>query len=258
MINPRPRNSSEAPSVKAELAKIAEASPKEKTLAQTRQTVDRFAGVFALTGALALATPAMAVESPYVPLADASGKTQLVLKEYVKGKEELFAAFDKIIQSEQTRERKKNEFNAFSPEFQRKILAYYHAGKMEKTDEKTLLKGTNSLMSLYRNVEVAKQAISDFNAHKMPSQDPMAFEPMTKSITDAFPSGKDFIDMVAIQKIDAMIKSTYIQIKEQLTQEHTQLTQKSEQLTQKSEQLTQKSEQLTREIDSLKTLLKAL
>ena len=130
----------------------------------------------------------MAEKSPYEPLADASGKTMLVLKEEGRGKEELFAAFDRVIKSEQTKERKKNEFNQLSPEYQKKALSYFQTGKNEQPNEKILLKGLNSLISLYENIEIAKQGIAEFSARKEPSKDPLAFEPMVKTITGAFPS----------------------------------------------------------------------
>lgn len=56
-------------------------SPKNRVLTRTRHAVERLTGVFALGGALTLGTPALATSSPFLPLADASGKPSLVLKE---------------------------------------------------------------------------------------------------------------------------------------------------------------------------------
>lgn len=67
-----------------ELAKLSEQTPESKKpeiIGKTREKVGRFAGVFGLTATLTAGTPAMATESPYEPLADASGKTVLVVKE---------------------------------------------------------------------------------------------------------------------------------------------------------------------------------
>lgn len=110
-----------------------------------------------LSSMVLMSNPSLAEKSPYEPLVDASGKTALVLKEDGKGKEELFAAFERNIRSEQTRERTKDGFNKLSPEYQRKLLSYFQAGKNEQPNERTLLKGVYAMISLYENIEVAKQ-----------------------------------------------------------------------------------------------------
>jgi len=214
VIAPSNTQTSESVTTELELTKLPEQTPESQkagVVAKTGQTLNRFTQVLGLTAVLAT-TPAMATESSYEPLADASGGTVLVLKEEGKGKEELFAAFDRVIKSEQTKERKKNEFNQLSPEYQKKALSYFQTGKNEQPNEKILLKGLNSLISLYQNIDIAKQGIAEFSAGKEPSQDPLAFEPMTKSVIEAFPSAKNFVDIVAIQKIDVMVESVYVQI----------------------------------------------
>jgi len=190
VIAPSNTQTSESVTTEAELMKLPEQTPESQkagVVAKTGQTLNRFTQVLGLTAVLTT-TPAMAEKSPYEPLADTSGKTMLVLKEDVQGKEELFAAFDRVIKSEQTKERKKNEFNQLSPEYQKKALSYFQTGKNEQPNEKILLKGLNSLISLYENIEIAKQGIAEFSAGKEPSKDPLAFESMVKTITEAFPS----------------------------------------------------------------------
>jgi len=56
-------------------------SPRDCILAETRGKVEKFIGACAFVGALGMSSPALSTESPYVPLADASGNTTLVLKD---------------------------------------------------------------------------------------------------------------------------------------------------------------------------------
>lgn len=121
-----------------ELTKIAEQtseSKKSEIIEKTREKVGRFAGVFGLAATLTTGTPALAEKSPYEQLVDASGKTVLVLKEDIQGKEELFTAFDRNNKSE-----KKEIFSELSSEYQAKVIAYYQTGKGEQPNEKELLK----------------------------------------------------------------------------------------------------------------------
>ncbi|EKD29666.1 MAG: hypothetical protein ACD_78C00320G0005 [uncultured bacterium (gcode 4)] len=226
----------------AELAKLSEQTPESKKseiIGKTREKVGRFAGVFGLAATLTTGTPAMATESPYEPLADASGKTVLVLKEEGKGKEELFAAFERNNKSE-----KREIFSGLSGEQQKKVLSYYQTGKGEQSNEKELLKWVYNLMRLYENIQIAKQGIADFNNGKEATKFPMTLEPMIKFIVEAFPSWKNFIDTVAIQKIDEMVKSVYLQIKEQSKQ--------------KIAEWERKITELQKNIKELKALLQAL
>ena len=192
MVNTQPKDVLGTVSPEAELAKIAAVSPKDKTLAQTRQTVDRFAGVCGLGVALTCVNPAIATESPYVPLADASGKTQLVLKEDVKGKEELFLAFNT---SKKPQERL-DLFNKLTPEYQKKVITYYQVGKKEQPNEKILMKGVYNLMDLYDNIEIAKRAIVEYNkTGREPSEKSLGLISFMKHVINAFPSAPTLIDV---------------------------------------------------------------
>lgn len=135
------------------IEQLAQAASVEK-IAHRVKTGTRIA---MLSSMVLMSNPSLAEKSPYEPLVDASGKTQLVLKEDGKGKEELFAAFERNIRSEQTKEIKKNAFNRLSSEYQKKVLSYYQTGKTEQPDERTLLKGVYAMLSLYENIEIAKQ-----------------------------------------------------------------------------------------------------
>ena len=147
----------------------------------------------------------MAIESPYVPLADASGKTQLVLKEDAQGKEELFAAFDRNETPEE-----KLTFNKLSPEYQKKVLNFYQIGKGEQPNEVKLLKGVYNLMYLYDNIEIAKRAIAEYNrTGREPSEKSLGLMSFMKQITKAFPSASTLVDVETITKIDILINKIY-------------------------------------------------
>ena len=205
MVNTQPKDVLGTVSPEAELAKIAAVSPKDKTLAQTRQTVDRFAGVCALTWSSRSCKSCHGTESPYIPLADASGKTQLVLKEDVKGKEELFAAFDRNETPEE-----KLTFNKLSPEYQQKVLNFYQIGKGEQPNEVKLLKGVYNLMYAYDNISIAQRAFTEYNkTGRMPSAQPLGLKSFMRHIKWAFPSAQTVVDMETITRIDVLIQSMY-------------------------------------------------
>ena len=181
MTTSQSRNQTTEPlSTEAEFAKIAEQTPvleKANILSQTTKTTNRFAQVLGLAGALSLGTPAFATPSPYEPLADASGKTMLVVNEKVVNNE-LFAAFEKNGTPEE-----KETFNKLTHENQKKVHNFYQIGKGEQPDTVKLLKGVYNLMYAYANIAIAQRAFVEYNkTGRMPSAQPLGLKSFMRHI----------------------------------------------------------------------------
>jgi hypothetical protein len=118
--------------------KITEQSPLEQAARgiatdTVRNRIKAGTSTALLSLGLTLGTPAMATESPYLPMVG-NDVTELVINASVVQKD-LFAAFDRNNKSE-----KREDFAKLSPESQKKVLSFYQMGKGEQSNEKHFLK----------------------------------------------------------------------------------------------------------------------
>lgn len=123
------------------IEQLAQAASVEKITHRVRTG----AQIAVLSSMVLMSNPSLAEKSPYEPLADASGKTQLVLKEGAKDKEELFKLFDQEDVA---------LFNSLPSEDQAKVVNYYTEGKDKKINAKKFYKGTVNLMRYYRDLKI--------------------------------------------------------------------------------------------------------
>lgn len=186
--------------MEAELAKLSEQTPESKKseiIKKTREKVGRFAGVFGLAATLTAGTPAMATPSPYEPLVDASGKTVLVLKEDVKGKEELFKLFD----AEDVA-----LYNTLPSEDQRKVVSYYIEWKDKKTNAKKFYKGIYNLMCYYRDIKIMNTVLLQIKkTGKLPDGEIPSLWVSAQIATNGFEGGSVYVKLDKANEFDVMI-----------------------------------------------------
>lgn len=158
-----------------------------------------------------------------VAMADTSGKAALSAAEQTKAKDDLFAAWNRIIKSEATKQRTKDMFQNLAPSYQQKTLQFYNAGVNKQVDELKLVKGVRLFMGLLENIEVAKRAINEYQRTKqMPSRAPLNFDPMLERLTSDYPWFAEFIDVQTVKKLDASVSTVYVAIKERAKAEKEQ------------------------------------
>jgi hypothetical protein len=156
-------------------------------------------------------------------MADTSGKAALSAAEQAKAQDDLFAAWNRVIKSEATKQRTKDKFHNLAPNYQQKTLQFYGAGLNKQIDELKLVKGVYLFMGLLENIEVSKRAIDEYQRTKqMPSRAPLNFDPMLERLTSDYPWFAEFIDVQTVKKIDASVSAVYVAITEQAKAEKEQ------------------------------------
>jgi hypothetical protein len=201
-----------------------------------------------------------------VAVADTSSKAALSATEQAKAKDDLFAAWNRIIKSEATKQRTKDMFQNLAPSYQQKTLQFYNAGVNKQVDELKLVKGVRLFMGLLENIEVAKRAINEYQRTKqMPSRDPLNFDPMLERLTSDYPWFAELIDVQTVKKLDASVITVYVAIGENLEKEIAQgeakIAQGEAKIAQGEAKIAQgeaKIARLDKEIKVLKALLNAL
>lgn len=196
---------------KVESTNISETSAesqKTDVIAQTGKTIGRFNNVLiwgmALLGVAATPPSALAQNqshsvSPYEQLADASGKSILVINEKVV-KPELFKILETI---------SKKDFEKLSPFYQQKVLSYFQTGKWSP-DQENFTEGVVSLIDLYSNIEKAQRALAEYSkTGQIPTETPLGLKGFVRTINSGFPDAKTYIDIETIQKIDTLVKNMY-------------------------------------------------
>lgn len=131
------------------------------------------ARIAVLSSMVLMSNPSLAEKSPYEPLADASGKTQLVINEKVV-KPELFAMFERNGKTEKYTK----IYNKLSGADQKKVCTFYTETKGKKP-EWDVLQGIYNLMKYYK--------------------EPNAFD--AKEVLDLFP--EEWKNYVNVNQLDA-------------------------------------------------------